>query len=96
MTFTEASYYPEESVKAVLNIEEFGNIFFYIEPKNLDLLLHKHLNSDEQTRTTAQSITDLTQTHHRLFQKFSMALANIMTADASITYSTIQNTNLPT
>ncbi|MGR5288012.1 FliM/FliN family flagellar motor C-terminal domain-containing protein [Vibrio maritimus] len=82
VTFAEASHYPEESVKAVLNIEEFGNIFFYIEPQNLDLLLHKHLNSDEQTKITAQSIADLTQTHNRLFQKFSMALANIMTADA--------------
>ncbi|GMQ45785.1 FliM/FliN family flagellar motor switch protein [Vibrio sp. 10N] len=82
VTFSEANHYPEESVQAVLNIEEFGNIFFYIEPENLDHLLHQHLNSDTQTINHAQSLSELTQTHYRLFQKFSMALANIITADA--------------
>ncbi|WP_394152434.1 FliM/FliN family flagellar motor C-terminal domain-containing protein [Vibrio maritimus] len=84
VTFSQASDYPENSVKSVLNIEEFGNIFFYIEPQNLDVLLHRHLSSDtpEEPKHLASSASELTQTHLRLFQKFSMALANTMTADA--------------
>ncbi|NOH30356.1 FliM/FliN family flagellar motor switch protein [Vibrio mediterranei] len=84
-SFSEAHKPPKNSIKTVLNIEDFGHVFFFIEPQAADILLYKHLNTPSPTRKSKRNSSDttLTQTHLRLFQKLTMAITNTLTADAS-------------
>ncbi|MBC7001595.1 FliM/FliN family flagellar motor switch protein [Photobacterium sp. BZF1] len=92
---SEISDIPQDHIKTVLNIESLGNIFFFISPQGIDLLLHRHLNTTPSNNTFNTNSNDikLTQTHHRLFQKLAMTVTNIMTADAK--HFAVENAETP-
>ncbi|MGR5167204.1 FliM/FliN family flagellar motor C-terminal domain-containing protein [Vibrio astriarenae] len=80
----EAKKPPKGAIVTVLNVEDYGYAYFYIEPSTLDYLLKLHLQSDHigNSVKSNKNTVLLTRSHHRLFEKLVMALSNIVTADA--------------